>query len=401
MQRASLLPRPWLAGFVVVGLGAAAACGNSASGVHTSQSTAASSTATTSSTGSGGSSATASTGSSSCNNLPEAANAEWCSSDATKTDCSLLSGSDKEDVCGVPLPAPSQALTRSSDVMEFSGSGPPQLDCFEVGKYPSKPDPSLQKKTVKMQGVAKIFSSGCSSDSLTIEVYTVKREKNGASAADEGDIDQLVGTPTATADKATCMSTGTMVVNDKCNNNGEPRYECPFEYDGVPEETELLVKTYGDNWAPLYDYNIYIPDSEVVNGVWNHDVRALANDDYTTIPTVAYGGLIDVGNGAIAGEVHDCGDVRMSNALVNINAKSTDLTYFTADEQNPLPAKGATSTSQLGLYAALNVAPGPVTVASVGLDGGKVVTTGYFKARVFPDSVSAVTFRGVRPFEVP
>jgi hypothetical protein len=40
-------------------------------------------------------------------------------------------------------------------------------------------------------------------------------------------------------------------------------------------------------------------------------------------------------------------------------------------------------------------------IAATGLVGGKVVTLGFFTAQVFPDAVTAVTFRGMRPFQLP
>ena len=38
--------------------------------------------------------------------------------------------------------------------------------------------------------------------------------------------------------------------------------------------------------------------------------------------------------------------------------------------------------------------------SALGLVGGKLTTVGYFKVRVFPDAVTAITFRGVRPYQV-
>ena len=360
------------------------ACGNTASPAGA---TGATQSTTTSTTGS-----MMTTGSGMCpGNLDAVDNSEWCKDVAAKTDCSLVTDAQTLQVCGVPLSAPTADLKRSSNVTEFKGSGPPQLDCYATGKYPAKNDPT-KSTNVKMKGVAKIFSSGCMSNDLTIEVYTVKR---GGAAADEGDVDKLVGTAVTTV--TDCTATGTMEANDKCGT----RYECPYNYDGVPTETELLIKTYGATWAPLYDYNIYIPQSEAGTGEWAHDVRALATDDYSTIPTVAYGHTIDQGNGVIAGEVHDCGDVRLSNAIVNIDIGRAAFTYFTPNEQNPLPDSSAQATSQLGLYAAFNLTPGPVHVAAIGNVGGKTVTAGFFTARIFPDAVTAVTFRGLRPFQVP
>jgi hypothetical protein len=54
----------------------------------------------------------------------------------------------------------------------------------------------------------------------------------------------------------------------------------------------------------------------------------------------------------------------------------------------------------MGLYAALNVKPGPVAVAALGQINGQVTTLGWFQAQVYPNAVSVVTFHGPRPFQI-
>lgn len=340
-------------------------------------------------TSSSGSGSTMSTGTSMECKLTEAANDDFCGGANNPIDCSLV-GSSKYDVCGVPLGTPGTDLARSTSVKEFAGSGPPDLACFSPAGYPKKPGTS---QMVKMTGVAKIFSAGCSSDGLKIAIYTVNR----TGGADEGSLGSLVGAEFTTS--ADCMANGKPTTIKGCTN--DTRYECNYTYDAVPTETELVIKTYGDNWAELYDYNIYIPNSEVMAGSWSHDVRALAADDYVTIPQVAFGKPISKGNGAMAGEVHDCGNVRLEHAVADVNVDKGVTTYFTDNEDHPLPDLTRNDTSILGLYASFDIAPGPVDVAAMGFINGKPVTVGYFKARVFPDAVTAVTFRGLRPFQVP
>ena len=81
--------------------------------------------------------------------------------------------------------------------------------------------------------------------------------------------------------------------------------------------------------------------------------------------------------------------------------KANVLSYFTDDEVKPLPDKDAQATSSLGLYSLLDVSPGPVNVAAAGVLDGKLVGVGFFKARVFAGAVTSVTFRGLRPFQLP
>src|SRR5690606_2463415 len=169
----------------------------------------------------------------------------------------------------------------------------------------------------------------------------------------------------------------------------------------------------GGAWATFYDYNQYIseddPDFDTATDTYRRNVRVVASDDYQTIPQAAIGRTITDGNGALAGEIHDCDNVRLQNAVVDVNAMRTSMIFFTPDEDAPLPDTARTqigSTGRLGLYAALDVAPGPVRVSAIGLrdngtSQGELVSLGYYDARVFPDSVTSVTLRGLRPFQVP
>ena len=316
--------------------------------------------------------------------LIKAPGSEFCDASAKAVDCRLVTAADRNQVCGVPLRDPTDELKRSATVKEYAGAGAPKLDCFTEAGYPPKPAAS---SLVQMSGTVKIFAHGCESKLVKIEVFEV-----GADGA--------LGTPAGTAltTAMDCKVNGVASDNKDC---GTPRYECNYIYGNVPTEKELVVRTSGLNWAELYDYNVYIPAAEVVNGEWKHNLRALASDDYNSIAQSAIGGPITSGNGALAGEVHDCGDVRLQNAIVDIDQPKKIITYFTSNEANPIPDINATGTSILGLYAALDVAPGPVTVAALGNVSGKATTLGYYRARVFPNAVSIVTFRGTEPFQIP
>lgn len=315
-------------------------------------------------------------------NLTPAPNSDYCVNDATMPNCAFIGPNYHEQVCGVAILDPEKELARSTDVKEYAGSGPPDLGCFDPAHYPQ----ADTSKTVTMEGIVKIFSHGCESKNVEVSIFEVVDAAPAASP---------IGTPITTA--ADCTVDGVMTTNDDCGT----RYECKYSYPGLPSEKELVVLTKGALWAPLYQYNIYIPNAEVTaDGKWTHDLRALATDDYTVIPQAAIGGPITPGNGAIAGEVHDCGDVRLTGATVDVDVQKKVLTYFTDNEDKPLPDLAATSTSVLGLYAALDVAPGKASVAAIGMVNGQMTTLGYHRVTVFPDSVTSITFHGVRPFQV-
>lgn len=317
-------------------------------------------------------------------------NDDYCATDGITNACK----GGPIDSCGVSLPLPPKSggatveVTRSSSVKEYAGQGAPDLSCFDAANQPAPPEPGASMP-VKLTGTVKIFSNGCESKNLTIEVHKVLR-----GGADDGKPGELVGTAVTTP--ATCKGVGVEEENEKCGT----RYECTYEYANVPTETELMVITDGDIWAPIYEYGLFVRNAEVKDGAFKKDVRALASDDYQLIPQVALGKTITAGNGALAGEVHDCGDVRLVDAVVDVDQSRFSLSYFTDNEESPLPNIDAHSTSTLGLYTALDVAPGPVNVAAAGVIDGKLVSLGYFRARVFPDAVTSFTFRGLRPFQV-
>lgn len=342
----------------------------------------------------------------SCDALARPTNDAFCHGSCEITQSCSLARTRPIDACCVLLKEPSRSvdepfLARTDDTKEYAGDGPPDLSCFEPANYPQGGESEL----VTMEGVVKIFSKGCSSDGVTIEVWTVKR----TGGDDDGMPDQLVGSPVATVEEGEFE----LEDNDGCPD-GRKAYK--FTYEGVPTHTEFLVKTFATvedgGWATFYDYNQYIspddPDFDASTNTYNRNVRAVASDDYQTIPQAAIGKTITKGNGALAGEIHDCGNVRLQNAVVDVTATRNSMVFFTPDEDAPLPDPSRTqigSTGRLGLYAALDVAPGPVRMSAIGLRDngtpqGELVSLGYFNARVFPDAISSVTLRGLRPFQI-
>lgn len=310
-------------------------------------------------------------------------------------------------------PSKSSCLTRTSNTDEYAGTGPADLSCFDPAHYPT----AGTSKTVTMKGVVKIFANGCSSEDVTIEIHKVIRD----GSENDGQVGELVGTPFTT------VATGAFQEEENSSCSDSPRKVYEYEYPGVPTDTELLILTKSavspKKWATLFEYNQYVtsgdPEYDEANAVWNHPVRAVIIDDYQVIPNVAGNGPIAPGHSVVAGEVHDCGNVRLSNATVDINAERRTLTYFTDNEQKPLPDQGNSSTSTLGLYAALDVPATPFVEGSPNTGGLKVrmsgvgtipsadgtrselVSLGYYDVRVYSDSVTAVSLKGLRPYQVP
>ncbi|MGZ5969174.1 MAG: hypothetical protein ACXWP4_15980, partial [Polyangiales bacterium] len=252
-------------------------------------------------------------------------------------------------------------------------------------------------KMVTMQGLVKIFANGPDSKNVKIEVY---KEELDASGKPQGKLGALVGT---TVSDDTAMPTIETIMK-----SGMPidRALYPYKLDGVPTETPLIVKTSGktdaDLWFPLYDWNIVARnDALEADGTFKFGPRALGNDDYASIMKAAYNRPAEAGKSALAGEVHDCGDVRLSNATVETNPKSSlGLFYLSEVEDDPKPDIARKGTGRLGLYAVGGLMPAVYSVGSAGLLGGETVSLGSYKVQTFPDSVSVFTFRGLRPWQV-
>jgi hypothetical protein len=333
------------------------------------------------------------------------------------------------EACCVQIGQPGKSkdnpyLVRTTNTKEYSGTGAPNLSCFEPGSYPKKP-PAGAPLTVTLQGVVKPFSNGgCNeqhligtkadrSDAVRIEIHTVKRTSDPET---DGLPDQLVGTPLVLS------SDNGIEEEDVTSCSGDPRYNRKYSYAGVPLYTELIVKTSSADlsWRPLYAY-VYFTETDsdaagdpafsAAAGTYAYDARALEGSDFNVIPQAAIGKTMAPGNGAVGGEVHDCDNIRLQFARVDVTAPRYDVTYYNDDQDKPRPdaSRRDVGTGATSIYSALDVTvTGESTfarVAGTGLvpdgDKAKLVGLGYHDVRVFKNSVTSVTLRGLRPFQVP
>lgn len=269
---------------------------------------------------------------------------------------------------------------------------------------------------VTLTGYVWIFSNGVtdssgnpSSSGVTVQVY----EENVQ--AGDGSLGTMLGQyTTSPTDKPDPIDT-TWLKNcpapQGCNLR---QYKIP----NIPTETPLVIKTFdamgAGNWATVYDYNIYFSNAQVqagFPGVSNcpagdacYDATAAASSDLGTVANAAGGISINGSQGLLAGEVHDCGDVRLSGATVNTDTRAeTQMFYFTSDEGNPLPDTSATVTSDLSLFGAINYPTGkPIRVTAIGEDPaapGKLLMLGTYVVQMYPGAVTALALRGRRPWQ--
>jgi hypothetical protein len=326
------------------------------------------------------------------------ANAYWCKV-AAPTGCQAV------NVCGACVNKPVAALTRTTDAKEYTGSGAPDVKCFDQA---TPPTPVGASKLVKMKGYVKIFANGPDSKNVKIEVY---EEEVDAGGLPTGKLGKLVGTGTSNNTAMLCGSPPVFPCAKeeiKLKSGVESkRVLFPYEIDGIPTEKPLIVKTSeaiaDAGWFPLYDWNVAARNDKLnATGEYEFDVRALGNDDYASILKAAYNQPPQGGESAIAGEVHDCGDVRVSGATVQTNPKSRlGLIYLSEVEDDPLPDTSRQGTGKLGLYAVGGLKPALHTVSASGLVGTEIVALGSYRVSTFADSVSVYTFRGLRPWQIP
>lgn len=323
------------------------------------------------------------------------------------------------NTCGVCVATTQSPVARTNcddtqrrEYCRTGDTGAPNLTCYQPGSYPT----AGASQRVTLWGSVKVFGTGGDSQHIRVTVYR---------AGADGALGEMLGT--AVSDLTHPARGSEDVYAPARDRVLFTRQLGGYQIPNIPTETELIVTTEGDAadasaqglWSHrVYDFNIMFLNADVDRAMapasvpgdhkLRYDPRAISNTDWTAIPSTS--GLssgITPGRGALAGEVHDCDDVRLSNAAVESSPRRTwdgPVVYFSENDTNPLPdlSRVQQGTSILGTYALLDVEPGPVTVAAAGLDAmRRTVHLGAYRARIFPDSISIVTFRGLRPWQVP
>ena len=256
-------------------------------------------------------------------------------------------------------------------------------------------------QNVTLTGFVKLFSSGDDSAGVKVEVYT-----EGPS----GTLGNLIGSYTTVADNQLDPPQMPLPTwSSKCPTQGCSLRS--YSIANVPTETALIIKTSdatsSQKWAELYDYNIFFANGTITQGdggvsTVSYDASTVAATDVNTVASAAGGFTIKPDKGLLAGEVHDCADVRLANATVNTDYRPEgDMFYFNSDETNPLPDKSQTDgTSKLGLFGALNYQTGvPIHISAVGMLNGQRTLVGAYTVQVFPGAVTALSLRGRRPYQ--
>lgn len=389
-------------------------------------------------------------GSSSTNNNLDGGNTNTC-----------LEGQVRFDGVCVTAPTVEAERTQCGDVTDYcdtSGAKTPVLDCLTTphGDRPTTPD------KVTLTGYVHPFSGGKSNSTVTVQIYRAADLADGADIATVSPITQkeftfdpsqatdstqfracdtdpqvgCVPTDPTKCDTVTCNdglpgTDGKLRKDDNkyCsldgNCNDRLRWERRYSIDDVPTNTPLVIRTSGEGgqtstaWSTLVQWNVFLAtddkscsgDREATDCLdtsdMNHpkyqlNVNVLSVADYTNIPvTAGLSGGISIGQSGIAGEVHDCDNIRVGNVQVGVLPAGDRLTYFNGNPYMTLPdsSRAATGSDRLGLYSSLNVQPGKVKIEAVGLVGGKQVSLGSYTAYTYPDSVAVVNLNGGKPVQ--
>ena len=291
--------------------------------------------------------------------------------------------------CCTFVASPTRELARGTGLNRYSSTDPTlKLGCLDT------PGALEAPQTVTLKGYVRLFSSGNDSAGVRIEIF--KEGPNGTLGEKLGQAVETKDTDAFLEPKPTWLK--------KCPEGG-----CTlraYTYAGVPTETPLIVKTSdvvpgGSRWKDLYDYNVMFRNARVQGGVVEHDPAAVAATDVNTVAAAAGGFIPKPDRGVLAGEVHDCDDVRVSGAMVDTDVPhEADLFYFGENEADPLPdqQQARNGTSRIGLFGALNFPTAvPIRVTAVGKVNGETTLVGTHVVQTFPGAVTALSLRGRRP----
>jgi hypothetical protein len=303
------------------------------------------------------------------------------------------------DACCTWVPESPDPLADGIGLHRYSTSDPnakPDLSCL------AQPATLGTPQMVTLTGYVWLFSSGLDSTGVKVEVYTEKNPNT------DGTLGDLVGADTTDSTRPTYP--GDTSWNSKCTPMCSFRQ---YTIKNVPTETPLVIKTSdggSGSWATLYDYDIYFPTSAVQSDTVAYDATAVAGADLSTVAGTV-GETIQPNAGLLAGEVHDCKDIRLGGATVGTTVTTgNQVLYFTSDEGNPLPTNSASDTSDLGLFGALNLPTGqPVRITATGqcpagapssvCRPGDNVMLGTYVVQLYPGAVTAISLRGRRPWQ--
>ncbi|HEY7957379.1 MAG: hypothetical protein ACHQ17_11040 [Polyangia bacterium] len=359
--------------------------------------------------------------------------------------CTTIDG-----VCLTPAPL-AAVRTACGDVTEYcdpAGKPAPNLACLATPPA-LKPGPAAATLT----GFIHVFSSGPDSKNVSVAIYDAAPLLAGMDLSAVTPLATIASTTLDPATERACdadakngcsipSTTGCTLPVCGDGLNGRPdnikycranedgttscndrlRWEAHYSLPSIPTNKQLVIRASGQGgaadqtWANLVSWNVVLSTNDPAcagpsstdcwdltdpqNPKYQLDVNALSKSDYVNIPTSAgLSGGISEGQGAIAGEIHDCDNIRVGNVSVGETPAADRFSYFNGNPIMTLPDPSRLGTDQLGLYTALNIKPGKVHVVAGGslTDGGPLTSFGSFDGYVYADTVSVINVNGGKP----
>ena len=315
--------------------------------------------------------------------IGEAINA--CTSGTCKAekDCSPTGGSGLAGTCVskqcVPDPK-NDAKAKKGSTFDSA----PDLTCLTTApKLPSGP----AKATA--WGPVTTFGMNAVTTGLKVEIF--------APGADPG-LKTALGSVTSAEAKAkgTCSSActgGKLCMYGKCVSAKDSQGNKTgfWEIKDIPTNKLLAFRVSGTGFVSTVQYNLWVRADKVTkDGAAYEEAYVISDLTKKLIPASAGIAEIAKGNGAVAGEVHDCNDDMVKGATVSFSLRPQKVVYFASG----LPNATLTETTEDSVYAGLNIAPGTtgdITVTAAVKVGGKVTEIGQQTIRLFADQIVILT----------
>lgn len=290
---------------------------------------------------------------------------------------------------------------------ELATSGAPDLSC--VGN----PRSVGAGQNMTLEGCVDVFGVGNDAKSGTeVKIFAADADPATGTPIASGVV--AVRNQASTLDCEGADATAPACLAFNCGSKGYYRLNAPVPTHEVLNMT--VTHPTDSTIIDTYLYGLFFFNEEISDGAVFYEAPMIFRSTWDSIPTLGgrqITGGQDVtdgsGNAVIAGEIHDCNDVIIEGASVNIPAfdSTMSVAYFDGDPDDPKPDLRRITTASDGLYTVLNV---PTTaganehVVAAGIreagctgDDCTCVSAGSRTIKTFPDSVTIVTLRGDFP----
>lgn len=334
-------------------------------------------------------------------------------------DCSSGEGCST-GVC-VALSDPETPSTVTSPLDNVPTADAPDLSCVGV-----TPDWPLGPAAVTLYGAVTRFGSGLKTYDIKVEVFeaasfdpseceALSSSKQAACYADYGEsigeaLSKKVVLPADLPE--TCGGHGDCPLGYRCIE-GDLDFHCleqfgVFEIEGVPTNTPLVIRSSAtksaQKWHTTYSYNVVLfADNVGPEGRAHFDATMVSHGQWLLTPNTVGLGDIAEDRGVLGGRVRDCYSAdreswAISNVKLGLASPAKKIVFFNALEDDTVPMADRVQSNILGRFAALDVAAGWNTLAGYASIGEQSIDLGALPVYIFPNSLTVVTWPGLRPY---